>query len=99
MNPAPGQVGSLGLMWIEGPARLGLDVNLIKRVRITETKEFEFRVDTVNVLNHPNFGYTDAGSAPNNPKLIELNINSTSFGRITSAGGNRRFTVGARLNF
>src|SRR5207249_12078025 len=87
VNPAPGQIGNLGLRWIQGPALLGLDVNVIKHVRITETKEFEFRVDANNVLNHPNFG---------NPNL---NIDSTSFGRITSASGNRRFVMNLRLNF
>ena len=51
MNPAPGTIGRLGLKWIEGPPVLGLDVNLIKRVRIGETKEFEIRMDAVNVLN------------------------------------------------
>ena len=87
-------------MAIQGPALLGLDVNLIKHIRITETKEFEFRVDASNVLNHPNFG------APN------LNINSigtgtatgtggtnVAFGRITTAGGNRSFVINSRLNF
>ena len=90
VNPAPGTLGSLGLKAIEGPPTLGLDVNLIKRVRITEAKEFEFRMDVVNVLNHPNF---------DNP---DTNINSTSFGRITTLqgnAGNRRFTMNARLNF
>jgi hypothetical protein len=87
VNPAPGTLGTLGLKWVEGPASLGLDVNLIKRVRIAETKEFEFRVDAVNVLNHPNFG------DPN------VSINSTSFGRITSATGNRRFVLNLRMNF
>ncbi len=87
VNPAPGQVGTLGRYTIEGPGLLGFDVNLIKRVRITETKEFELRVDSVNVLNRPNFG---------NPNV---NINNTSFGRITTAGGNRRFVINARLNF
>jgi hypothetical protein len=87
VNPAPGTLGTLGLKWIEGPATLGLDVNLIKRVRLTETKEFEFRVDAVNVLNHPNFAEP------------VVNINSTSFGRITSATGNRRFVMNLRVNF
>ena len=107
MNPAPGQIGNLGRNTIEGPALLGFDANLIKRVRITETKEFEFRVDTINVLNHPNF------DVPN------VNINSTGsgiatapgatvtgpggtsapFGRITSAAGERRFVISGRLNF
>jgi hypothetical protein len=72
------------------PALLGLDINVIKRVRITETKEFELRVDANNVLNHPNFG---------NPIAANLSINSTSFGRITTAEGNRSFVMNARLNF
>jgi hypothetical protein len=72
---------------IEGPGNIRLDLNLIKRVRFQETREFEFRVDVVNALNHPNFG---------NPTL---NINSTNFGRITAASGSRRFTFNARINF
>src|SRR5262249_30079535 len=87
VNPEPGKLGNMGLQWIQGPSNIGLDMNLIKRVKITETKEFEMRVDAVNVLNHPNF---------DNPVV---NINSTSFGRITSATGNRRFVMNLRVNF
>jgi hypothetical protein len=87
VNPVAGQVGTLGRNVIEGPARFTLDANLIKRVRITERKEFEFRLDSTNILNHPLFG------APN------VNVNSTDFGRITSASDARRFTTSARLNF
>jgi hypothetical protein len=87
VNPGPGQVGSLGIRTIEGPGRFILDMNLLKRVAITESKEFELRVDVVNVLNHPVFG---------NPNV---DINSASFGRISSASEGRRFTIGARLNF
>ena len=72
---------------ITGPNVVGFDVNAIKRVRVSEGKEFELRVDVVNVLNHPNFA---------NPTT---NIDSTSFGQITSATGARRFTFNARLNF
>ena len=86
-NPAPGTVGNVGRNTITGPNVLGFDVNAIKRVRITEGREFEFRLDVVNVLNHPNFA---------NPTT---NINSTSFGQITSATGSRRFTFNARVNF
>ena len=89
-NPTPGQVGNMGLRWIEGNRVLGFDANLIKQVQITETKNFELRVDIVNLLNTPQFA---------TPVVANLSINSTSFGRITSATGNRRFTVGARLNF
>jgi hypothetical protein len=92
VNPAPGEVGNLGLKWIEGPARIGLDMNLVKRVRLAETREFEFRLDAINILNTPIF--TDFGN--NN---ANLDINSLNFGRITGATGNRSFTVNARVNF
>ena len=55
VNPAPGKVGTLGLRWVEGPSLVNFDMNLIKRVRITETREFEFRMDALNVLNSPQF--------------------------------------------
>ncbi len=88
VNPQPGEVGTLGLTTVKGPRNLSFDMNLIKRFKIHETKEFEFRLDAVNVLNHPNFG---------NPNM---NINAVNnFGRITTATGSRRFVVNTRINF
>jgi hypothetical protein len=89
-NPQPGQLGTLGLKWIQGPGNIGLDMNLTKRVKISETKDFELRVDAVNILNHPNFSA---------PPAANLSINSTSFGRITAATGSRSFVMNTRLNF
>ena len=88
VNPPPGTLGTLGQMWIEGPRRVGLDANLVKRMMITETKEFELRLDAINILNHPNFG---------NP--VSLDINNTNFGAIRSATGNRYFVIATRVNF
>jgi hypothetical protein len=88
VNPQPGQLGSLGYGTIKGPRNLGFDMDLIKRFKITETREFEFRLDAINILNHPNFG---------NPNT---SINGVgTFGRITSATGSRRFVVNTRINF
>ena len=88
VNPQPGQVGSLGLSWLRGPGSLRLDFDMIKRFKLHETKEFELRVDAINVLNRPNFG---------NPTT---NINSSNnFGRITTATGARSFVLNTRLNF
>jgi len=97
-NPAPGTVGTLGRQWIEGPTHANLDVNLVKRIRLGERKEFEIRVDAVNVMNNPRWS------------LVNSDINSTDFGRLTAADSsgnnqadtqiaNRRFTFSARLNF
>lgn len=73
--------------YLQGPGSLRFDVNVAKRFRIFENKEFELRTDAINGLNTPQWG---------NP---ETNINSTDFGRITSAGGNRIIVLNGRVNF
>jgi len=87
VNPAPGQLSNLSKGYLRGPSSVSLDMNLSKHIRISETKNLEFRMDAINILNHPIWG------APN------TSINSTSFGRITSATGSRSFTSNIRLNF
>ena len=87
VNPGPGTVGSLGKNTIEGPSRFQLDMNLQKKFRLDERREFEFRADVTNVLNHTVFA------------VPTTNINSASFGQIDSAGVGRQFTLGMRLNF
>ncbi len=98
-NAAPGTLGTLGQRWIQGPSHIGFDVDLVKHVKIGESKDFEVRIDAINVLNTPRW------LDPN------TNINSTSFGRLTAsdptgsfqqsdvATGARTFTITARVNF
>src|SRR5439155_10904793 len=93
-NPAPGTVGTLGRTWIEGPTHANFDLNVVKRIRVAERKEFEIRVDAVNVMNNPRWVLLTGAN----------DINSVNFGRLTAAdptGGvsqsdfivaNRRFT-------
>src|SRR5262249_45180783 len=88
VNAQPGDVGAVGLRTLRGPSRFELDMNMVKRLRVDERRELEFRADVVNILNHPLF---------DNPNV---NINSASFGLINgTANPPRRFTIGARLNF
>ncbi|MBI2150378.1 MAG: TonB-dependent receptor [Acidobacteria bacterium] len=97
-NPGPGQLGTLGQRWIEGPGHVKLDMNLVKRIRIDESKQFEVRVDARNILNTP--WWADP----------QTSINALNFGRMTASGttgansadinnGARSFTLTARLNF
>ena len=100
-NPAPGVIGNLGRQWITGPTHANFDVNLVKRIRISEGKEFEIRLDAVNVMNNPSWTFVTGGT----------DINNVSFGKLTASdptGGvsqalntvaNRRFTFNARLTF
>jgi hypothetical protein len=98
-NPTPGNLGTLGQRWIEGPTHVGFDVNLVKRARIKENTEFEVRVDAINVLNTPRW------------QDPVTDINSPNFGRLTAADptgsfqasdlttGTRTFTINMRVNF
>ncbi len=87
VNPDPGVVGNIPLFYATGARSLRFDVNLLKRVRISEGKELEFRIDAIDMLNSPQFG------------TPEGDINSTTFGRITTATGNRIIVLGGRINF
>ena len=86
-NAAPGQPGTLGLRTIEGPGRWDMDANLQKSFRISESKNLTFRVDANNVFNHP---------TPGNPNL---NLNSGTFGEITTKTGSRTLQAQIRLEF
>jgi hypothetical protein len=88
VNPQPGERGNLGFTTLRGPGETRFDLNMMKKFRVTETKEFEVRVDAINVLNTPNF------AAP----AVSINGNN-NFGRITNASGARRFILNARVNF
>jgi hypothetical protein len=88
VNALPGSPGTMGIGFFEGPGALRFDLNLIKRIRVTERFTLELRADAISALNHPNF------SNPN------TDINSVNFGRITgTADGNRIMVVSLRVNF
>jgi len=87
-NPQPGTIGSLGLSTIYGPRFFNFDFSTLKRTRITENINVEFRAEIFNAFNNVNFG---------NPVT---SINSVNFGRITEIVGRPRLMqFGLRLNF
>jgi len=88
-NPVPGLLGSLSQSAWRGLGSFTLNMQLSKAVTISSEHNITLRVraDAISLLNRPIWG------APN------LNIDSTSFGQITSATGNRSVVLGARLEF
>ena len=88
-NPSPGSTGNtpLNLAWARGPGQLGLNGAVAKVFAIREGWNITLRADLINILNKPQWG---------NPVT---NINSATFGRITTATGNRTVTFNARLDF
>jgi hypothetical protein len=101
INPAPGQLGTLGQQWIEAPARINLDMNLVKRVRLDETKQLELRVDVINVLNTPWWRLVTGANDINNLNFGRMSAGDPtgSFAQVDTLTANRRFTISARVNF
>src|SRR5262249_25964581 len=84
----PGQTSGLERAFLNGPTLFSWDASLNKTLRITERMKLQIRTEAFNVLNRANF------ASPN------LNINSTSFGLITSTAlPERQIQFGARLEF
>ena len=92
-NAAPGTVGNMNYYAsnIRGPGLLSFNAAMKKTIRITEGKTFTLGVDAVNVLNKPQWG---------NPSV---NVNGSTFGRITTVVGNapfqRQVILTARIDF
>src|SRR5262249_57233832 len=55
-NPTPGHRGTLGQKTVEMPGTWAYDGAMTKSIRLTESKRLQFRMDAINVLNHPNMG-------------------------------------------
>jgi hypothetical protein len=77
----------VNLPGVKGPGTLGLDMALSKKVRLSEKTTFTLRADAINMLNKPQWG------------LPNTNINSSTFGRITTALGSRMVLLNARVDF
>jgi hypothetical protein len=77
----PSGFGSLGRNVIIGPGFEDVDIALYKDTKITEKTTIQFRADTFNIFNHPNFGQ---------PNRVVSTAAGNSFGQITST----RFPVG-----
>lgn len=86
-NVNPGQTGNLERLFINGPMFWNWDASILKNFRISETTRFQIRVEAFNVTNSTRF------NAPT------LNINSTSFGKLTSAASPRVLQFVGRFEF
>jgi hypothetical protein len=97
-NPLPATRGTLAQRVIEGPGRWRFDASLAKSIKLTESKNLQFRMDAQNVLNHPEPQTLTTGTS-----LLNLDINNSNFGLITGpsakTNAHREFQAQLRLNF
>lgn len=87
VNATPGNMGALAYGTVSGPNGIRLDFNVLKRIKLTERFQLEFRGTAENLTNTPIFG------AP------QTNINTATFGHITAAGSPRIIVGQLRLYF
>ncbi len=88
-NPGAGEFGTLQLTPVSGPGFWNIDLSLIKRTRIKESWNLEFRAEAFNAFNRASF-FVNAESH---------DINSVSFGRLTQTFDPRILQFGLKLNF
>jgi hypothetical protein len=86
----PGQCGFANLI-LEGPRFVRFDMSLVKKIRFSESKNLEFRLELLNAFNNINF-LVGGNSAVDDPKLTNTNLGlqtpaygAANFGLITNA--------------
>jgi hypothetical protein len=90
-NAAPDTLGSAPrfLTAYRGPHLINQDVTLMKNFPIKESKYFQVRLEAYHWTNSPQWANPNTSYA----------IGSSSFGQITSAGGNRTLQVAAKFYY
>lgn len=87
-HPLPGTTGTLHLTPVSGPGFWNVDFSMIKRTRISERTNIEFRAEFFNVFNHTNF-FTGENQT----------ITSTTFGQVTDTFDPRIIQFALKFNF
>lgn len=78
--PAQFTYGNTPRNFMRGPGLVNFDWSLFKNFTLTESLKVQFRWETFNTLNHPNFA---------NPNSTFV-VNATNFGNITGTSTNNR---------
>ncbi len=90
-NPAPGTFGNVGHFTLRAPGITNLDFSLFKTFPISERINLQFRAESFNLTNTPQF----------NPESLNLTQGNSRFGTLngTNPGTTRNFQFALRLQF
>jgi hypothetical protein len=87
---ALGTPGDASRRYFSGPGSFNTDLALLKSVPLTETNAVQFRLETFNVFNHPQFF---------GPASVNGNFNSPAFGKVEQAAPPRLMQVAIKYTF
>ena len=86
-QPALGQFGTVGRNTLRGPRTNNWDLALFKNFELPKSMRLQFRLESFNALNHPQFNAPDTG------------VSSPRFGIIGSAKPGRINQLGIKFLF
>uniref|UniRef100_Q020V2 TonB-dependent transporter Oar-like beta-barrel domain-containing protein n=1 Tax=Solibacter usitatus (strain Ellin6076) TaxID=234267 RepID=Q020V2_SOLUE len=88
-NPTAGNVGNLQRRLFTGPWQWSWDMSVKKTFHIKERHSVALGADLINWMNHPTF-YVPPSTGGDYGSTTNFNINSATFGKITSMNYNPR---------
>jgi outer membrane receptor protein involved in Fe transport len=100
-----GRRGSLGRNTLVGPGTNNWNVNIIKRIRLTETTRLELRTEFYNIFNHPQYGQGSVSpfSPGSEGQGTRASVNNTALGQFLDAsltdGGGRVIRYQLKFSF
>jgi hypothetical protein len=89
VQPAAGALGTSGRNIVRGPGLHNYDFALFKNVALGGDVRLQFRLESFNVFNHPQF----------NPGGVIRNVADSRFGRVLTARPGRINQIGMKLLF
>jgi len=87
---ALGTPGDASRRYFSGPGSFNTDLALLKSIPLTESKALQFRLETFNVFNHPQFF---------GPESVNGNFDSPAFGQVEQAAPPRLMQLAIKFTF
>jgi hypothetical protein len=88
--PALGSQGNADRRFFYGPGMDNWDIALLKETHFTESRVLEFRMETFNTFNHPQFFGANS---------VDRNINDATFGQVINAMSPRLMQAALKFRF
>jgi hypothetical protein len=102
-NGEPGMFGNMGRNILTGPGRNNFDMALEKNIRTPwfggEHATVQFRLETFNTFNHPQWQYVNTGCQGATGFGLPCNLNTTTPGEVNSTWGPRNVQLGLKFIF
>jgi len=88
--------GNTGRNIFDGPSLFGLNANLSRNMVVRENVRLQLRLESFNVLNHPQFGQPNTSFGSNFGFITSTLGSGTG---VNGTGGGRSVQLGARITF